>query len=99
MFLSKIQVRNLIKKNLGKYQMSRTLKGTICYEDTSGYTLKEKENGFIAIGYLISNASYKTRELDTEKRGMKLSQVHELFLSLGFEFDGIDGYRKERATS
>lgn len=97
MFLSKIQVKNLIEKNLGK-QVSKLVKNRICYDFTTGYTLKEKENGFIAIGYLITNASYKTRELDAEKRGMKLSQVHELFLSLGFEFDGIDGYRKERAT-
>jgi hypothetical protein len=27
---------------------------------------------------------------------MNLSKVQDLFLSLGFEFDGVDGYRKER---
>jgi hypothetical protein len=98
MFLSKIQVKNLIQKNLGKYQMSKILKGTICYDITNGYELKEKENGFISVAYIISNPRISTREQDKEKREMKLSQVHNLFLSLGFEFDGLDGYRKERAT-
>ena len=76
--------------------MSRELKGTICYEITSGYRLKEKENGFIGIRYTIKNASYNTREKDAEKREMKLTKIHNLFTGLGFEFDGIDGYRKER---
>jgi hypothetical protein len=96
MFLSKIQVKNVIEKNLGKYQISRLLKGTICYDLTSGYKLTEKENGFIGVAYIISNPRIRTREEDTQKREIKLSQVHNLFLSLGFEFDGIDGYRKER---
>jgi hypothetical protein len=78
--------------------MSKTLKGTICHDITSGYELKEKENGFVSVAYIISNPRISTREQDEEKRKIKLSQVHNLFLSLGFEFDGLDGYRKERAT-
>jgi hypothetical protein len=96
MFLSKIQVKNVIEKNLGKYQMSKILKGFVCYDITSGYELKEKENGFIGVSYIISNPKISTKEKDTEKRQMKLNQVQELFLGLGFEFDGVDGYRKER---
>jgi hypothetical protein len=98
MFLSKIQVKNVIEKNLGKYQMSKTIKTTICYDLTSGYELREKENGFISVAYIISNSRIRTREVDTQKRQAKLNQIHNLFLSLGFEFDGIDGYRKERAA-
>ena len=98
MFLSKIQVKNVIEKNLGKYKVSRLLKGRVLYFFTSGYELTEKENGFIGVGYTISNASYLTYERDQEVRQMNLSKVHDLFLSLGFEFDGVDGYRKERAS-
>ena len=78
--------------------MSKTIKTAICYDITSGYELKEKQNGFVSVAYIISNPRLRTREEDTQKREMKLSQVHNLFLSLGFEFDGLDGYRKERAT-
>lgn len=98
MFLSKIQVKNLIEKNLGKYEMSKTIKTAICYDITSGYQLKEKENGFIGVAYIISNPRLRTREEDTQKRETKLNQVHNLLISLAFEFDGVDGYRKERAT-
>jgi hypothetical protein len=96
MFLSKIQVKNVIEKNLGKYRVSRLLKGRVLYYFTSGYELTEKENGFISVGYTISNASYLTYERDEQIRQMNLSKVQDLFLSLGFEFDGVDGYRKER---
>jgi hypothetical protein len=96
MYLSKIQVKNAVVKAFGKYSISKDLKGTIVYYPTTGYTLKEKEDGFIGIGYLISNASYKHYEQDNLKRERYLTRVRELLTNQGFEFDGSDGFRKAR---
>lgn len=96
MYLSKIQVKNAVVKAFGKYSISKDLKGMICYYPTSGYTFKEKENGFIGIGYLISNASYKFFEQDSAKREQKLNSVREALTTQGFEFDGLDGFRKAK---
>ena len=96
MYLSKIQVKNAVVKAFGKYSISKDLKGMICYYPTSGYTLKEKENGFIAIGYLISNASNKFFEQDKARREQKMTAVRELLTNQGFEFDGLDGFRKAK---
>jgi hypothetical protein len=94
MYLSKIQIKNAVVKAFSKYSVSKNLKGKICYFPTSGYSFKEKEDGFIGISYFISNASYRTLEMDSERREQKMTAVRELLTSQGFEFDGLDGFRK-----
>jgi hypothetical protein len=96
MYLSKIQVKNAVVKAFSKYSVSKNLKGRICYFPTSGYSFKEKEDGFIGISYFISNASYKHYEQDNLRREQRMTAVRELLTNQGFEFDGLDGFRKAK---
>lgn len=91
MYLSKVQVKNLVVKNFGKYSISRSLKGRVCYYSTSGYKFTEKEAGFIKVSYFAP-----TGEVSSSRVEEKQKAVYEVLVSNGFEFDGIDGYRKER---
>lgn len=91
MYMSKVQVKNVVAKNFGKYSISRLMKGRVVYFSSHGYKFAEKENGFIRVFYSapigeVSNASFEAKD--------KL--VHSLLINNGFEFDGIDGFRKER---
>lgn len=96
MYLSKIQVKNVVVKAFSKYSVSKNLKGRICYFPTSGYTFEQKEDGFIGIAYFVSNASYKTFDQDNARREQKMTAVRELLTNQGFEFDGLNGFRKTK---
>ena len=99
MYLTKIQVKNAVVKAFSKYSVSKNLKGRICYFPTSGYLFELKDDGFIGIRYFISNASYKHYEQDNLRREQKMTAVRELLTGMGFEFDGVDGFRKARKES
>jgi hypothetical protein len=93
MFMSKIQVKNLLIKELGKHALSKSMRGRITNYSSSGLMLEEKENGFIGIRYFSSGYSF---EEEKRQGAPKLERVKNYLLSAGFEFDGINGYRKER---
>ena len=91
MYLSKIQVKNLVKKELGKYSISKSLKGRICYFSTPGYKFEDKNDGFIKVWFSSGSGEY-AQELITKKNIIVLN----ILLNLGFEFDGVDAFRKAR---
>jgi hypothetical protein len=97
MYLSKIQVKNAVIKNFDKYVVSRTLKGRVCDYSSSGYTFEEKAEGFIGIAFFYSNAGYDNREAVAIQKAKKMEAVKNALLAAGFEFDGLDGFRKAKA--
>jgi hypothetical protein len=95
MFLSKIQVKNLLIKELGKHALSKTFRGRVASHSSAGLILEEKQGGFVGVRYFHSGYSF---EEEKRRAAPKLEQVKTFLLAAGFEFDGIDGYRKEGAT-
>jgi hypothetical protein len=98
MFLSKIQVKNLLTKELGKHAISQSRRGRICAYSSTGLKFDEKENGFIRVYYFDNNATYANREFSQMRAQRETEKTNTSLLALGFEFDGKDGYRKERNT-
>jgi hypothetical protein len=98
MFLSKIQVKNLLIKELGKHAMSQSRRGRVCAYSSTGLKFDEKENGFTRVYYFDNNATYQNREASQIRKARETEKANSALMALGFEFDGIDGYRKERNT-
>jgi hypothetical protein len=96
MFLSKIQVKNLLTKGLTKHAISQSRRGRICSFSSTGLKFDDKENGFVRVYYFDSNATYNNRETVEKRRAQAIQKAKTYLLAAGFEFDGIDGYRKER---
>jgi hypothetical protein len=96
MYLSKIQVKNAVVKTFSKWDISRTMKGRICDYSSTGYKFEEKEDGFIQISFFHSNEGFDNRELVATKRVIKLEEVKTALIEKGFEFDGVDGFRKAK---
>jgi hypothetical protein len=92
MYLSKIQVKNFFVKNLGKYAVSRTMRGRVCFYSSSGYKFDELADGFVGVRYSVSDRSYKEREKISKAR---LEEATSLLLANGFETNG-QGFRKLR---
>lgn len=91
MYMSKIQIKNLVVKNFGKYSISKLMNGRVVSFYSHGYKFAEKENGFVRVFYSgpigeVSNSTVETKE----------KSVFQMLMNNGFEFDGIDGFRKER---
>ena len=95
MFLSKIQVKNLVAKSLGKYEVSRVMKGRVASYSSTGYLFSELADGFIAVRYHVGSSSFRTREADMMRRAEKANLVHDVLITAGFECNG-EGYRKAR---
>jgi hypothetical protein len=95
MFVSKIQVKNLVAKSLGKYEVSRVMKGRIASYSSTGYLFDAIADGFIAVRYHVSTGSFRTQEADALRRAEKAKLVHDVLIAAGFEFNGA-GYRKVR---
>jgi hypothetical protein len=98
MFLSKIQVKNLLTKELGKHAISQSRRGRICAYSSTGLRFEEKENGFIRVRYFDSNATYHNREATKMREAQAIEKAQSVLISAGFEFDKQDGYRKQRNT-
>jgi hypothetical protein len=96
MYLSKIQVKNAVVKTFSKWDISRTMKGRICDYSSTGYKFEEKEDGFIQISFFHSNEGFDNRELVAAKRVIKMEEVKTALIEKGFEFDGLDGFRKAK---
>jgi hypothetical protein len=96
MFLSRIQVKNLLTKELTKHAISKSRKGRVCSFSSTGLKFDDKENGFVRVYYFDSNATYNNREAVEMRRARETEKAKNYLLAAGFEFDGIDGYRKER---
>ena len=96
MYLSKIQVKNAVVRIFDKFAVSRTMKGRVCDYSSSGYKFEEKENGFIGISYFYSTSSYDNKDFVVSRRTIKMEAVKSALVAAGFEFDGQDGFRKER---
>jgi hypothetical protein len=96
MYLSKIQVKNAVVKTFSKWDISRTMKGRICDYSSTGYKFEEKEDGFIQISFFHSNEGFNNRELVAAKRAIKMEEVKTALIEKGFEFDGLDGFRKAK---
>jgi hypothetical protein len=96
MYLSKIQVKNAVVKTFSKWDISRTMKGRVCEYSSTGYKFEEKEDGFIQISFFHSNEGFDNRELVAAKRVIKMEEVKTALIEKGFEFDGLDGFRKAK---
>jgi hypothetical protein len=96
MYLSKIQVKNAVIKSFTKWDVSRTMKGRVCDYSSSGYKFEEKEDGFIQVSYFYSNEGFNNRDLVAAKRATKMEEVKTALIKKGFEFDGVDGFRKAK---
>jgi hypothetical protein len=96
MFLSKIQVKNLLTKELGKHNISQERRGRICSYSSTGLKFDEKENGFIRVRYFDSNATYHNREATKMREAQAIEKANAVLIGAGFEFDKLDGYRKAR---
>jgi hypothetical protein len=94
-FVSKIQVKNLVVKSLGKYEVSRVMKGRVASYSSTGYLFEELADGFVAVRYHVSTSSFRTREADMWRRAEKANLIHDVLITAGFEFNGA-GYRKVR---
>jgi hypothetical protein len=97
MYLSKIQVKNAVVKAFDKFAVSRTMKGRVCDYSSSGYKFEQKENGFIAISFFSSNSGYDNREAVATRTASKMEAVKNALVGAGFEFDGLNGFRKAKA--
>lgn len=98
MFLSKIQVKNLLTKELGKHNISQTRRGRICYYSSTGLKFEDKENGFVRVLYFDNNQTYNNREAVERRKAEAIERAKAVLIGAGFEFDSQDGYRKERNT-
>ena len=96
MFFSKIQVKNLLTKELSKHAISKSMRGRICYYSSSGLKFDETENGFIRVRYFDNNAGSDNREFSKKREAQAIEKAKAVLIGAGFEFDGQDGYRKER---
>jgi hypothetical protein len=96
MFLSKIQVKNLLTKGLTKHAISQSRRGRICAYSSSGLKFEDKQDGFVRVFYFDSNATYNNRQAVEKRRQQAIEKANTFLLAAGFEFDGLDGYRKER---
>jgi hypothetical protein len=97
MFLSKIQIKNLLTKELSKHAISKSRKGRICSFSSTGLKFDDKQDGFVRVSYFDSNATHNNREAVEMRRAREIEKAKTCLLAAGFEFDGLDGYRKERA--
>jgi hypothetical protein len=98
MFLSKIQIKNLLTKGIGKHAISQSRRGRICSYSSTGLKFDDKKDGFVRVFYFDSNATYNNREAVEIRRAQETEKAKNYLLAAGFEFDGLDGYRKERAS-
>jgi hypothetical protein len=96
MFLSKIQVKNLLTKELTKHAISKSRRGRVCAHSSTGLKFDDKQDGFVRVYYFDSNATYNNREAVEKRRAQAIQKAKTYLLAAGFEFDGLDGYRKER---
>lgn len=98
MFLSKVQVKNLLTKELGKHSISQTRRGRICYYSSTGLKFEDKENGFVRVFYFDNNQTFNNREAEEKRKAQAIEKVKTVLTGAGFEFDSEDGYRKARNT-
>jgi hypothetical protein len=96
MYLSKIQVKNAVIKSFSKWDISRTMKGRVCDYSSTGYKFEEKQDGFIQVSFFYSNEGYNNKDLVAIKRAKKMEEVKTALIEKGFEFDGLDGFRKAK---
>jgi hypothetical protein len=96
MYLSKIQVKNAVVKAFGKFAVSRTMKGRVCDYSSSGYKFEEKEDGFVRISYFQSNIGFNNKDAVAIQKANKIQAVKSALVGAGFQFDGIDGFRKAK---
>jgi hypothetical protein len=99
MYLSKIQVKNAVIKSFTKWDISRSMKGRICNFSSTGYQFEDKQDGFVQVSFFYSNEGYDNRNIVAVKRAEKLAEVKTALLANGFEFDGVDGFRKAKKES
>ena len=96
MYLSKIQVKNAVVKSFDKFAVSQTRKGRVCDYSSTGYKFEEKEDGFIQISFFCSNGGYDNRDAVAIQKANKMEAVKSALVGIGFEFDGVDGFRKSK---
>lgn len=89
--MSKIQIKNLVQKNFGKYSISKLMKGRVVSYSSHGFKFAEKENGFIRVFYFGPIGELSNTAIQAKNKLMS-----SFLINNGFEFDGIDGFRKER---
>ena len=94
MFLSKVQVKNLLSKQIGNHAISKIRKGRICAFSSTGLKFEEKENGFVRVFYWDNNATHNNREASQMREARELEKAKTALIAAGFEFDLTDGYRK-----
>jgi hypothetical protein len=93
-YMSKAQIRNILVKEWGKFVMSRELKGRVCYESSSGFMLKEAEDGFVNV-YYNRTVNFRNPAASLATIASWNDRAAELLVGLGFERDGKN-YRKAR---
>jgi hypothetical protein len=99
MYLSKIQVKNAVIKSFTKWDVSRNMRGRICDYSSTGYKFEDKQDGFVQVSWFHSNEGFDNKNIIAVKRAEKLAEVKTALLANGFEFDGVDGYRKAKKES